>query len=92
MHFVTVLGDFLLLRRSFVLFYVPVTRYNASSLREIALEFIMRNLCDPKVQSGLKDLRPEPDLLVEIITRSSAHQMQWATSTDSATESEWSGR
>ncbi|KAL7526076.1 hypothetical protein ACHAXR_001298, partial [Thalassiosira sp. AJA248-18] len=70
-------------------------RHNASGLKEIALEYILRNLNDPTVMTGLSDLKSEPDLLVEIITRTSAAQMQWA-STDAATEfgqgSEWSGR
>ena len=43
-----------------------------------------------------QDLKSEPDLLVEIITRTTASPTQWgATSTDAATESvgsEWAGR
>eukprot|EP00579_Thalassiosira_antarctica_P000267 CAMPEP_0201870066 /NCGR_PEP_ID=MMETSP0902-20130614/3321_1 /ASSEMBLY_ACC=CAM_ASM_000551 /TAXON_ID=420261 /ORGANISM="Thalassiosira antarctica, Strain CCMP982" /LENGTH=584 /DNA_ID=CAMNT_0048395639 /DNA_START=35 /DNA_END=1789 /DNA_ORIENTATION=- len=75
--------------------FIASHRHNASGLKEIALEFILRNLNDPLVVAGLSDLKSEPDLLVEIITRTTTSQMQWATSTDSATESvssEWAGR
>lgn len=47
------------------------SRHNASGLKEIALEYILRNLKDPTVELGLQDLKSEPDLLVEIITRTS---------------------
>lgn len=48
-----------------------MNRHNASGLKEIALEYILRNLKDPTVELGLHDLKSEPDLLVEIITRTS---------------------
>ena len=48
-----------------------LNRHNASGLKEIALEYILRNLKDPTVELGLHDLKSEPDLLVEIITRTS---------------------
>lgn len=45
-------------------------RHNALALKDIALEFILRNLTHPSVQEGLGELRVEPDLLLEIIKRS----------------------
>ena len=48
-----------------------LNRHNASGLKEIALEYILRNLKDQTVELGLHDLKSEPDLLVEIITRTS---------------------
>jgi BTB/POZ domain len=49
---------------------VAAHRHNASGLKDIALEFILRNLNDPIVMSGLADLKSEPELLLEIIKRS----------------------
>jgi len=49
--------------------FIASHRHNALGLKEIALEFILRNLTDPVVISGLSDLKTEPDLLVEIITK-----------------------
>jgi BTB/POZ domain len=49
---------------------VAAHRHNASGLKDIALEFILRNLNDPIVMSGLADLKTEPELLLEIIKRS----------------------
>merc|ERR1719203_1046801 len=75
--------------------FIASHRHNASGLKEIALEYIVENLNDPLVVAGLSELKSEPDLLVEIITRTTTSQMQWASSTDSATESvssEWAGR
>jgi len=46
-------------------------QHNALGLKEIALEFILRNLSDGKIQAGLTELKAEPDLLVEIIKLSS---------------------
>ena len=42
-------------------------RYNAVGLKEIALEYIWRNLGKKMMQVGLDDLKSEPDLLVDII-------------------------
>ena len=99
--------------------FIASHRHNAAGLKEIALEYILKNLNDPAIRSGLnvsplrqiarhlrpdvisnfcltatQDLKSEPDLLVEIITRTS--QMQWATTTtDAAPEfgnAEWTGR
>ena len=71
-------------------------RHNAGGLKEIALEYILRHLNDPLVVAGLSELKSEPDLLVEIITRTTTSQAPWAGSaTDAATESassEWAGR
>lgn len=47
-------------------------RHNAKVLKDIALEFILKNLNDPIIMGGLSDLRSEPDLLLEIIKRSTA--------------------
>lgn len=44
-------------------------RHNASGLKDIALEFILKHLNDPAVMAGLHDLKVEPDLLLEIIRR-----------------------
>ncbi|KAL7477390.1 hypothetical protein ACHAW6_003198 [Cyclotella cf. meneghiniana] len=72
-------------------------RHNAIGLKDIALEFILRNLHDTTVKAGLSELKLEPDLLVEIITR---HTHTLASSSISASESvtgafgpssEWSG-
>lgn len=46
-------------------------RHNASGLKDISLEYIMRHLNDPIVLSGLAELKMEPELLLEIIKRSS---------------------
>jgi len=51
--------------------YLASHRHNAMALKDIALDFILRNLHDPGVASSLSDLKPEPDLLVEIIRRNS---------------------
>jgi hypothetical protein len=43
-------------------------QHNAFQLKEITLEYMLRNLSHTKIQAGLKkDLREEPDLLIEII-------------------------
>jgi hypothetical protein len=42
-------------------------QHNALGLKELALEFMLRNLTDTKIQDGLEDLKAEPDLLVEIL-------------------------
>ncbi len=44
-------------------------QHNASSLKEIALEFILANLNAPTIMKSLSDLKSEPDLLIEIIRR-----------------------
>jgi leucine-zipper-like transcriptional regulator 1 len=49
---------------------VAAHRHNASGLKDIALEYILRHLNDPIVMSGLADLKAEPELLLEIIKRS----------------------
>mmetsp|Transcript_19998 Transcript_19998/g.30891 ORF Transcript_19998/g.30891 Transcript_19998/m.30891 type:complete len:294 (+) Transcript_19998:1-882(+) len=53
-------------------------RHNAAGLKDIALEFILRNLNEPAVMVGLSDLKSEPDLLVEIIKRNSTAATQQA--------------
>jgi hypothetical protein len=45
-------------------------RHNAVALKDIALDFILLHLNDPTIQCALSDLRVEPDLLLEIIKRS----------------------
>mmetsp|Transcript_11532 Transcript_11532/g.33145 ORF Transcript_11532/g.33145 Transcript_11532/m.33145 type:complete len:629 (-) Transcript_11532:81-1967(-) len=42
-------------------------QHNAVGLKDIALEYILKNLRDHTVNSGLDELKAEPDLLVEII-------------------------
>jgi len=49
-------------------------RHNAKELGELAFEFILKNLANPTVMTGLSDLKSEPDLLLEIIRRSSGSQ------------------
>lgn len=46
-------------------------QHNASGLKDIALEFILKNLNEPVIMKGLTDLKSEPELLVEIIKRNS---------------------
>jgi BTB/POZ domain len=48
--------------------------YNAKSLKDLTLDFILRHLPHPAVMNGLSDLRSEPDLLLEIIKRNSGNQ------------------
>jgi len=50
-------------------------RHNATGLKDIALEFILRHLNDPSVMMGLAELKAEPDLLLEIIRRNSPQAM-----------------
>lgn len=47
-------------------------RHHADNLKEIALEFILNNLSSGTIRNGLADLKPEPDLLVEILQRTTA--------------------
>jgi hypothetical protein len=51
-------------------------RHNATGLKDIALEYIMRNLKDPVVMAGLSELKTEPDLLLEIIKRNTETHAQ----------------
>ena len=67
-------------------------RHNAIGLKEIALEYILRNLNEPAVVEGLNELKSEPDLLVEIITRTSSQTGMWADSATDLGGSEWSER
>lgn len=53
-------------------------RHNAADLKDIALEYILLNLNDPVVTTGLSDLKAEPDLLLEIIKRNTEAQAQQA--------------
>lgn len=46
-------------------------QHNASGLKDIALEYILKNLNEPVIMKGLTDLKSEPELLVEIIKRNS---------------------
>jgi BTB/POZ domain len=48
--------------------------YNAKSLKDLTLDFILRHLQHPAVMNGLSELRSEPDLLLEIIKRNSGNQ------------------
>mmetsp|Transcript_16875 Transcript_16875/g.20609 ORF Transcript_16875/g.20609 Transcript_16875/m.20609 type:complete len:648 (-) Transcript_16875:63-2006(-) len=49
-------------------------RHNATGLKDIALEFILRNLKNETITKNLTDLKSEPDLLIEIIRRNSSFQ------------------
>lgn len=79
-------------------------RHNASALKDIALEFILQHLNHPTIQVGLADLRAEPDLLLEIIKRSTqdgggsfdsgsgAMQVESASGPFGRGGSDWNGR
>jgi len=76
-------------------------RHNAAGLKDIALEYILGNLNDPVVMSGLAELRSEPDLLLEIIKRNTASSTASAPGQVNAQETplgpfgagaEWSAR
>eukprot|EP00574_Skeletonema_japonicum_P011210 CAMPEP_0201729950 /NCGR_PEP_ID=MMETSP0593-20130828/20574_1 /ASSEMBLY_ACC=CAM_ASM_000672 /TAXON_ID=267983 /ORGANISM="Skeletonema japonicum, Strain CCMP2506" /LENGTH=643 /DNA_ID=CAMNT_0048222387 /DNA_START=129 /DNA_END=2057 /DNA_ORIENTATION=- len=54
--------------------FIASHQHNATGLKEIALEYIIKNLNDSAIVTGLAELKSEPDLLVEIITRHSAAQ------------------
>lgn len=47
-------------------------RHHAGNLKEIALEYIMQHLGNPTIQNGLATLKPEAELLVEILQRTTA--------------------
>jgi len=47
-------------------------RYNATGLKDISLEYILKHLTNPIIMQGLNDLKSEPDLLVEILKRNAA--------------------
>lgn len=49
-------------------------RHNASCLKGMALDFVLRHLNDPAIMTGLSELRQEPDLLLEIIKRNAGTQ------------------
>lgn len=49
-------------------------RHHASCLKDMALDFVLRNLNDPTIMTGLSELRQEPDLLLEIIKRNAGSQ------------------
>jgi len=57
-------------------------QHNAPGLKEIALEFILRNLSKKSIQIGLNDLKIEPDLLVDIIKLTSLQSMPSTTQED----------
>lgn len=54
--------------------FIASHRHNAVGLKDIALEFILKNLNHPSIIMGLSDLKSEPDLLVEIIKRNTSIQ------------------
>mmetsp|Transcript_13493 Transcript_13493/g.19985 ORF Transcript_13493/g.19985 Transcript_13493/m.19985 type:complete len:319 (+) Transcript_13493:870-1826(+) len=77
--------------------FIASHRHNAIGLKDIALEFILKNLNDPTVMVGLSDLKSEPDLLVEIIKRNTSTQPVSSRDTSHqangpfGSSSEWSG-
>ena len=77
--------------------FIASHQHNATGLKEIALEFIIKHLNDPAVITGLSELKSEPDLLVEIITRNSTNQLSTTPTTSPSRlsgfgqHSEWSG-
>jgi hypothetical protein len=78
--------------------FIASHQHNATGLKEIALEYIIKHLNDPVIVTGLSELKSEPDLLVEIITRHSASQLSPAYVSSNNTSqisgfghSEWSG-
>ena len=68
--------------------FIASHQHNATGLKEIALEYIIKNLNDPVIVTGLAELKSEPDLLVEIITRHSTAQ---SSSTHASSNSQLSG-
>ena len=68
-------------------------RHHASGLKDIALEFILKNLKERAVMSGLDELKAEPDLLLEIIRRRTQNDAD-ANATDAASGplAEWNSR
>ncbi|KAL7430500.1 hypothetical protein ACHAXM_002249 [Skeletonema potamos] len=78
--------------------FIASHQHNATGLKEIALEYIIKHLNDPVIVTGLSELKSEPDLLVEIITRHSASQLSSTYAASPNTNqisgfghSEWSG-
>jgi leucine-zipper-like transcriptional regulator 1 len=78
--------------------FIASHQHNATGLKELALEYICFHLNDPAVVCGLSELKSEPDLLVEIITRHSASQLSSTNASSNASQisgfgqhSEWSG-
>jgi leucine-zipper-like transcriptional regulator 1 len=77
--------------------FIASHQHNATGLKEIALEYIIKNLHDAAIVTGLAELKSEPDLLVEIITKHSTAAAQssptYASSNASQLSgfSEWSG-
>lgn len=55
---------------------VAAHQHNASGLKDIALEYILLNLTDSAIMTGLADLKAEPDLLLEIIKRNTEARSQ----------------
>eukprot|EP00541_Cyclophora_tenuis_P019012 CAMPEP_0116550798 /NCGR_PEP_ID=MMETSP0397-20121206/5620_1 /TAXON_ID=216820 /ORGANISM="Cyclophora tenuis, Strain ECT3854" /LENGTH=286 /DNA_ID=CAMNT_0004075655 /DNA_START=330 /DNA_END=1187 /DNA_ORIENTATION=+ len=49
-------------------------QHNASGLKDIAFDYILDNIHEQSIMIGITDLKSEPDLLVEIIKRSTAVQ------------------
>lgn len=62
--------------------------HRASGLYDIALEFVVRNLKNSSILNDLQKLKVEPDLLIEIIKRSS-NVVEDATVTSPFGGSEW---
>eukprot|EP00591_Stephanopyxis_turris_P014526 CAMPEP_0195540988 /NCGR_PEP_ID=MMETSP0794_2-20130614/50854_1 /TAXON_ID=515487 /ORGANISM="Stephanopyxis turris, Strain CCMP 815" /LENGTH=593 /DNA_ID=CAMNT_0040675071 /DNA_START=14 /DNA_END=1792 /DNA_ORIENTATION=+ len=72
--------------------FIASHRHHASGLKDIALDFILKNIKDPAIMHGLADLKSEPDLLVEIIKRNSgqsSHGPPPASSGPFGSSSEW---
>lgn len=59
-------------------------RHNATCLKGMALDFVLRHLNDPTIMTGLSELRQEPDLLLEIIKRNAGTQPGTLTTGNSA--------
>lgn len=74
--------------------YIASYRHNATGLKDIALEFILKNLQQPAIIEGLSDLKLEPDLLVEIIKRKAVTPVCQDSQSGGGpfgSSSEWSG-
>lgn len=63
---------------------VAAHRHHASCLKDMALDFVLLNLNDPIIMTGLSELRQEPDLLLEIIKRNAGNQFVPPSSGSSA--------
>lgn len=63
----------------------------AEVLKEITLDFLVKNLSNPTIMQGLSDLKTEPDLLVEIIRRNASANNDNRMPSSPFAGSDWTG-